>query len=266
MGSIEIRNMDPATEYFVGTCTHVGDDPQAMTRDEIDVSSPRRIAWLRKMSRQGARTKVATIEGEPVGFIHVIPIEICPWGPLGRDLLVIPCLVSLSNTKGRGVGKALVATAEEEARHREKKGIVTVAYYHDCWFMPAPFFEECGFSLASRREGTALLWKLFDQSAEAPRLLERDYRYTPVPGKVVVDLFWNTFCPTSSIEARRVRKVVEEFGESVVLNEYCADDREILLLHQLPRGIFVNGREIWWGHEAPEEGIRKAILEASSRA
>jgi len=24
--------------------------------------------------------------------MHLIPIEICPWGLIGKDLLVIPCL------------------------------------------------------------------------------------------------------------------------------------------------------------------------------
>jgi len=78
----------------------------------------------------------------------------------------------------------------------------------------------------------------------------------------VVDLFWNTFCPTSDIEAQRVREVAAEFGESVVIHEYCADERSILSRYQIPRGIFINGKEIWWGHEAPKEGIRESISNA----
>ena len=72
----------------------------------------------------------------------------------------------------------------------------------------------------------------------------------------------HTFCETSDIEAQRVREVVEEFGDRVVLREYSADDRAMLLCHQIPRGIFVNGKEIGWGHEAPREGIRNAISQA----
>ena len=78
----------------------------------------------------------------------------------------------------------------------------------------------------------------------------------------MVDLFWHTFCETADIEAQRVREVAAEFGDSVVLNEHCADDREILLRHQRPRGIFINGKEIGWGYEAPKEGVRKAIAKA----
>ena len=150
---------------------------------------------------------------------------------------------------------------------------MTLGYYHDFWFMPASFFEKCGFSMVGCREVTsegekeflgreAILWKLFDPSAEAPRFLEPNYHFKPVPGKVVVDLFWNTFCQTSDIEAQRVREVAAEFADSVVLHEYCADDGAILSRYQLPRGIFINGKEIGWGYEAPKEGLRKAISEA----
>ncbi len=96
-------------------------------------------------------------------------------------------------------------------------------------------------------------------------MLEPQYQFESVPGKVVIDLFWNTFCETSDIEAQRVREVVEEFGDAVALREYSADDRTTLLDYQLPRGIFVNGKEIGWGHEAPKEGIRDAISQAVER-
>ena len=101
---------------------------------------------------------------------------------------------------------------------------------------------------------------------EVPRLLRPSWEYEPVPGKVAVDLFWNTFCQTSHIEAARVREVASEFGDGVVLREHCADDRDVLVACQMARAIFVNGREIGWGYEAPREGLRSAIgaaLEAS---
>jgi GNAT superfamily N-acetyltransferase len=263
--SIEIRDMNSSDEYFVSTCTHTGES------DEMDASAGGRLAWLRGMHEKGSRVKVATVDGERAGFLHVIPIEFCPWGPLGRDLMVIPCLVSVS--KGLGVGRALLAAAEEEARQQGRKGIVTVGYYHDFWFMPAGFFEANGSSrcgdpqpeyLASKSK-TALLWRVFHRHVEAPSLLKPEYEFKPVPGKVVIDLFWNAFCQTSSIEAQRVREVAAEFGGWVVLNEYSADDRATLLCHQIPRGIFINGREIWWGYEAPRDGIRDAINQGLRR-
>jgi hypothetical protein len=86
--------------------------------------------------------------------------------------------------------------------------------------------------------------------------------FEPVPGKVAVDLFWNSFCQTSNIEAHRVREVVAEFGHKVILHDHCADDRDVLARYGLPRGIFVDGQEIGWGYEAPRDGLREAISAA----
>jgi len=259
---IEIRDMDKTDEYFVGTCTHTHES------EEMDAAAARRLAWLGAMHEKGSRVKVASVGGEKTGFLYVIPIEFSPWGPLGHDLMVVPCLYVAS--KGHGVGKALLAAAEEEARRQRRKGIATIGYYHDFWFMPAGFFEANGFSKCGEakqryfdsKSRAAVLWRVFDEHAEAPVLLKPNYQFKPVPGKVVIDLFWNAFCQTSNIEAQRVREVAAEFGDSVVLNEYSADDRPTLLRHQVARGIFVNGHEIGWGYEAPKAGIREAITQA----
>jgi GNAT superfamily N-acetyltransferase len=259
--------MEPADEYYVATCTHVGES------DEIDACARRRLARLHSMHGEGLRVKVAHLRDSPAGFLYIMPIEICPWGPWGRDLSVIPCLVASGKVKGSGVGTALIHAAEQEARSQGSKALVVTAYYGDFWFMPATYFERCGFSkVCSREVSTAgesqyleqetILWKVWDSSAQIPGFLERQYQFAPVPGKVVIDLFCNAFCQTSNIEAQRVREVAAEFGDKVMLREYPADDREVLLRYGLPRGIFVHGREIGWGYEAPRDGIREAISRA----
>jgi GNAT superfamily N-acetyltransferase len=248
--------MTNGDEYFVSTCTHVNESA------EIDASSRRRLSWFKKMYGRGLRIKIATMNGEPAGFIYVMPVEVCPWGPLGRDLAVFPCLVAHSKVKGQGIGRALVAAAEAEAERQGKKGLVTYGYYHDFWFMPAPYFEKLGFEVAARRGDEAILWKVFDSSAEPPSFLGKKHRLEPIPGKVIVDLFFNTFSLTSDVEAERVREVAAEFGDAITLREYDAGDREVRERHGRSRGIFVNGEEIFWGHEAPREGIRDAISQA----
>ena len=256
MPPIEIRDISPDDEYYVGSCTHENESA------ETDASCERRLAWLKGNHENGVRAKTALLDGAHVGFIYVVPVEICPWGPIGRDLMVVPCLVAQEKAKGRGVGKALLAAAEEEARRQGKKGLVIQAYDDDFWFMPAAYFVKRGFVEVERAGDYALLWKPFDEAAEPPRQLKPNYKFEPISGKVVVDLFYNTFCLTSNTEAQRVRELAAEFGDTVVLNEYPADDRETLLKYQMPRGIYVNGRWIFWGHEAPKEGIRDAITKA----
>ncbi len=259
-GEVVVRGVDPGGDYFVATCSHTNES------DEIDACGRRRAAWLARMQERGLRTRLATIDGEPVGFVYTMPIEVCPWGPIGKDLTVLPCLWVLPDHTKRGAGRALVAAAEEEARRQGTKGIVTTAYEQYDWFMPASYFASRGYSVARRRDGTAIMWKVFDDSAEPPEFLEPSFRFEPVPGKVVVDLFWQTFCQTSDIEAARVREVVAEFGGQVLLREHCADDHDVLLRFQVPRAIYVDGREIGWGYEAPRDGIRDAIREALESA
>lgn len=271
MPGLQIRDMDETTEYFVGTCSHVNETKEA------DACGERRIAWFRKMHEKSLRVKVALEDDKPIGFLYVMPIEVCPWGPLGKDLLAIPCLYVLNEKKSQSVGSSLITEAEKEARLQGKKGIITVGYYHDFWFMPARFFERCGFSpVGKARQVTsegekeylsneAMLWKVFDCSAEAPEFLKPNYQFRPVSGKVVVDLFWNVFCSTSDTEAQRVKEVAREFGDSLVLNEYPADDPAILQRYQMPRAIFINGKKIGWGYEAPKDGMRQAISEALSK-
>lgn len=251
---VVVRDTRPTEDYFVATCSHVNES------DEIDASGRRRAAWMEEMRKHGLRAKVATIDGGPVGFVYTMPIEVCPWGPVGKELTVLPCLWVLPDHTKRGAGQALLTAAEDQARQQGTKGIVTTAHDQYDWFMPVAFFASRGFLEARRRGGTAIMWKVFDETAEPPCLLKPNYRYEPVPGKVVIDLFWHTFCQTVDIEAARVREVAAEFGDRVELRECCADDRDTLLRYQIPRAIYVNGTEIGWGYEAPREGIREAIV------
>lgn len=256
MPSREIRDMTALDERFVASCTHVGET------EEWDRAAERRLAWLHRMYEQGLRVKVALLDGQPVGFLYLLPIEVSSWGPAGRDLAVIQCLCVKNEAQGHGLGRSLLAAAEVEARDQGAKGLVVTAYYHDFWFMPATFFENCGYQIAWREGEHALLWKVFDPAAEPPRPLQRRYTCSPVSGKVVVDLFWSSSCLTTETEAQRVREVAAEFSEAVVLHEYCTDDPIVRDHYGLMRGIFINGSEIGWGYEAPREGIRSAIRNA----
>jgi len=260
MAGLDIREMTPEDEYFVSTCSHVNESA------EIDQCGQRRLEWMRAMRAQGLRVFTAHLDGKQAGFVYLMPIEVSPWGPIGQGLTVVPCVWVLPDAQRQGAGQALMEAAEGEARRQGSQGIATTTFYRDFWFMPAPFFERIGYSPARRRESQTILWKRFDPSAEPPSFLERSYNFMPEPGKVVIDLFFNTFCETSDIEAHRVREVAADFGDSVVLREYSADDRETLLRHQLPRGVFINGEEIGWGYEAPKEGIAEAISQTLERA
>lgn len=256
MSDVKIRDMESADEYFVGTCSHVNES------NEIDACGKKRVSWLKRRRDDGLRAKVALVAGRPVGFLYTMPIEVCPWGPVGQELMAMPCLYVLNRAAGKRVGRDMVGAAVEEARGMDRKGLTTTAYYHDFWFMPASYFEAIDFTTVKRRGNEALMWRVIDEAAEPPDFLTRNYHFDRIPGKVVIDLFWNMFCTTSALEAERVREVAAEFGNDVVLNEYPADDPDILARYQIPRAIYINGKEVSWGYNAPRDGLRRAVSEA----
>lgn len=244
-------------EYYVGTCTHVNEN-----NEEYEKSAPHRISWLKRMEQHGLRTKVALLDDVHAGFIYVMPIEINPWQIQGNDLMVFPCLVSQSRFSLKGVGKELIKAAEKETLKQQRKGIATIGHFWDFWFMPAKYFTKLGYRVAASRGEEAILWKEFDPSAEPPQFREVNYKFQPIKGKVVVDLFWNTFCLTSDVEAQRVRDGVSEYKGKVVLNEFSADNLSNLQHYGLSRRIYVNGKLVEVGPEIEKEKLRQEIKKA----
>jgi len=254
-----VREMQPEDAFYVGTCSHLDES------EEWVATAARRVPWLQAQHSCGLRVLVALVDGEHAGLLYALPIEMAPCAPLGRELMVIQCLWVPQSFAGQGVGHALMAAAEQEARRQGKLGLAVTGYRGDFWFMPATFFEHLGFQVAAQQDERILFWKPLADVAEPPTFRPSRYRFVPVPGKVVVDLFWTHACQTIDTEAQRVREVVAEFGDRVILREYCADDPVIRDRYGLCRGIYIDGREIGWGYEAPREGLREAIRQALGR-
>jgi GNAT superfamily N-acetyltransferase len=251
---IIIRDMIEDDEYYVGTCTHVNEN-----NNEYEISCPRRISWLRSMEKYGLRVKVALFDGVHAGFLYVMPAEISPWQIQGRELMVFPCLVSQSKFSQKGIGKKLIEAAEEETKRQDRKGIATIGYFWDFWFMPAEYFLKLGFIVAERRTEEAILWKQFNEDIEPPHFREEHYIFKPIKNKVVIDLFWNRFCLTSDVEAQRVREIALEFRDDVILNDFSTIDQKILQQYGIERRIYVNGVMIEVGPEVEKTRLREVI-------
>lgn len=265
MDKLLIRDLTIKDEYFVGTCTHIYES------NDYDRGTERRIKFMRKSYEQGLRVKVALLNGEHVGFIHAIPIEISPLGPIGENLMSIPCLIVQPNFRRMGIGKELIREAFKEAIKQDKGGIVTVGYSTNLWFMPYEFFKKVGFQVLKKEKiklsdrniihERTLLWKTYESNLSEPDFLRPNYSPRILPGKIVVDVFYNSFCPISLIQIERVRRVVREFSSYISLNFYCSDDRETLMKYQIPQGIFINGKELGTIFAVSEYEIRKIIIE-----
>lgn len=239
---------------FVTLCTHI-DDPN----EERDNLARIRESWLKESLAKGLKVKVVIDNEKPVGFAHCLPIELGTWGMSGKDLMTIPCLTLkydrvYMQEKGSGYGRALVEAVEEEA----KKGVAVLAYDHNFWFMPSSFFKKLGYNEVARDGNTVIMLKTFEP-VELPIMHKSEYQHKLIPGKVVVDAFWNPICLTSIVEIHRVREVCSEFGQKVILNEYNCGIKDILEKYQISRALFINGIPKDWGCAAPKDELRKEI-------
>jgi GNAT superfamily N-acetyltransferase len=253
--SVVIRDMREEDEVFASTCGHMHE-----TKEDV-FCHERRLPWIRNQYSEGFRAKVAVSDDKHAGFLFLSPIEADP-GLQGTQTSVIKCLAVIEEFRHLGIGRRLVAEAESEAMRNKSKGIATLAFYHDFWFMPAPFFERCGYAAVERNGNMAVMWKPLSETGVAPSFSPTRYQFVPVTGKIAVDLFWSDSCRTTCIEAENVRQVVAEFGESVILRDYCVDDPVVRAKHPVSRGIFINGKGVCWGHEAPKDALRETIKEA----
>jgi GNAT superfamily N-acetyltransferase len=256
--TIHIEDVGDDTIWFVSTCTHVDE------REDWDQGGVSRKTWIEEMLPCGLQIKVALDDHQPVGFVHLLPIEHSAFGLIGHDLLTIPCLALRSEYHGQGVGRMMMEAADAAARASDAQGLAVVGqeWDDDFWFMRADFFRHFGYEEAGRRGSQVILWKCFTDDVEAPRFFEPSWEYEPVPGKVAFDAFWNRQCLTTATEINNVREVCAEFGDRVLLREHDATDPAVRERHEIGRRLTVNGREIGWGYEAPRQGLRQAIQEA----
>ena len=292
---MEIVDLDERFLDFVSLCTHIDEKITDRSR-----AAEIRKKWLLDRTKKGLRVKVAIDKGKPVGFIHCLPIEMDTWGMpefwvlrSGKDLMTVPCLtlnykLVYEQKIGTGYGKALMQSAEEEAKKAGKKGIAVLCYDNDFWFMPASFFKKLGYleippfdrlrvvseveppkagEEIQRDKDTVIVWKNFGD-AQPPRLHRSKFVPHPAFGgtdKIAVDVIWNPMCMTSIVERSNVREVCEEYKDWVVLREFNAGDIDFLKKYEISRGLFFNGISKCWGYEAPKEEVKKVIEDFLSR-
>ncbi len=257
-----MKIVDLTDEYmrFVSLCTHI-DDQNEETNSVVAV----REAWLRDTMAKALKVKVAVDdEKRPLGFAHCLPIELGTWGMSGKDLMTVPCLTLqyrrvYNREQGSGIGRALMNAVEVEAK-KTKKGVAVLCYDNDFWFMPLSFFKKLGYKEVARQNDTVIVLKAWEP-VDPPVMHKLNYKFEAIPGKVVVDAFWNPICLTSVLEIKRVREVCADYGDKVVFNEYDCGDKDILEKYKISRALFINGRYKCWGYAAPSDELRKVIDE-----
>lgn len=219
--------------------------------------------WFSRMKDKGLRVKIALDDNDaPAGMIQYAPIENTHIN--GKDLYFIYCIWVHGHKEGRGnfqkkgMGKALLKAAEDDARSLGAKGIAAWGISLPFW-MKASWFKKHGYKKVDKDNIAALLWKPFTPDAKPPRWIKMKKKPQAVPGKVTVTAFKNGWCPAQNMTFERAKRACVEFGESVVFNAIDTFDKSVFNEWGIVDGLFIDDKVVRTGPPPSYEKIRKMI-------
>jgi len=231
--------------------------------DEAKESGPRKGQWYAKMKGKGLRVKLAKDDdGQIAGMVQYLPVEHSFIE--GQGLYFIHCLwvhghkQGRGDRRGRGIGKALLAAAEADARALGAKGIAAWGISLPFW-MRASWYKKQGYRRADNNAGSVLMWKPFAPDATPPRWIKERKRPSPVDGKVAVTSFVNGWCLGQNLTYERAKRAAATFGDSVAFQEFDTSDRATLLEWGISDGLFIDGRPVRTGPPPSYKKVRGLI-------
>jgi len=255
---VPVVDLDPSLEPLYFACLE--DWPGS----DLLAAGDHKRRWYARAREQGLRVKLALDEaGRPAGMIQVLPIEHAP--ALGHGLHFVLCVWVLPRTplgpsrQGRGMGSALLAAAERDARERGALGMAAWGLALPAW-MRASWFRAHGYRKADRRGLATLLWKPFAPEAAPPSWLpETGKRPEPVPDRVVVTACLGGWCPAQNLACERARRAASAFGPAVELRMVDTGDRARMLEWGRSDALFVDGRPVATGPPPSQARLTRLI-------
>ncbi len=232
--------------------------------DEMKEAGDHKQNWFEKMNEKGLRVKLALDDKENAcGMIQYLPIEYS--FVEGKDLYFIPCIwihgyknKGVGNMQKKGIGKALLKAAEEDAKHIGTKGIAAWGLALPFW-MKASWFKKRGFKKADKMGMQVLMWKQFSDDAVAPKWIKEKKKPEKIPGKVTVTSFYNGWCPAYNIVHERAKRAVSEFGDKVEFRVINTFEKAVQEKWGHSDTLFIDGKKIQTGPPPSFEKIRKLI-------
>lgn len=226
--------------------------------------------WYECYRERGLRVKLALDDQAQVGgMIQYLPIEHSMVA--GENLYVVQCIwvhghkQGRGNYQGRGMGRALLAAAEEDVRTLGAAGLVTWGLSLP-FFMRASWFRRQGYRAVDRTElFQVLLWKPFHEGAQPPRWVRPQKR--PPAGKdgVQVTALLNGWCTAMCMTVERARRACAALGEGVRFEIVDTKDAAVRAEWGRSDGLFIDGRELRTGPPPSYEKIEKRIRKAARK-
>ena len=239
---MEIMDLTSDTEELLHCCLKPYDG-------EFASGVPRKREWFERFRDRGARAKLAVDDdGEVAGMIQYVPVELAPHVE-GGGIWVVLCIWvhayegGVGDRRGRGMGPALLAAAEEDARARGAEGMAAWGITSPFW-MNAPWFESRGYRRVDDHGWYALVFKPFTEEAAEPRWVRERKRPEPVPGRVRVSSFAAGWCTSGNLIQAWARRAAEELGDPVVYEEFDTSDPDVVAEWGISTGLFVDGEEL----------------------
>lgn len=231
--------------------------------DEMKESGNHKEIWYNKMKDKGIRVKLAKDDnGEIGGMIQYLPIENSILE--GKDMYFIPCIWVHGHKEGRGnfqkkgMGKALLKAAEEDAKKKGAKGISAWGLSMPIW-MKASWFKKQGYKKVDKNGMAVLLWKPFSNDAVPPKWIREKKKPKKAPGKVTVTAFMNGWCSVQNMVFERAKRASAEFGDKVLFQGINTSNRKIFLEWGISDALFIDGKEVRTGPPPSYEKIKKII-------
>jgi len=229
---------------------------------EMAESGCHKECWFGK-KREKVRVKLATDDaGNIGGMIQYLPIE--ESFADGHGLYMILCIWVHGYKEGRGnfqkkgMGKALLKAAEEDAKQLGAKGLAAWGVSLPFW-MRASWFKKHGYEVIDRMAIQVLLWKPFTGDAIPPKWIRPQKKPDLVPGKVIVSAFLNGWCPTQNITFERAKRAAAEFEGQVLFQKHDTSDRKTFIEWGISDALFVDGKEVRTGPPPSYEKVKRLI-------
>ena len=259
---MQIRDMTEGEESLYFVCLEDWSE-------EMKEAGDHKERWYAKMKDKGLRVKMAVDDDGVVGgMIQYIPIEASH--AHGEGLYFVNCVWVHGYKEGRGdfrkrgMGKALLKAAEQDARDLGAKGMAAWGVSLPVW-MRASWFKKQGYEKADKNSVAVLLWKPFTPEAERPSWTRQRKRPQAVPAKVTVTAFMNGWCPAQNIVYERARRAASALGDRVVFNGIDTSDRDTFLEWGISDGLFIDGKAVRTGPPPSYEKVHKLIAKRVRR-
>lgn len=229
----------------------------------LDPGKPYKAEWYNDLKNKGLRIKLAVDDdAEIAGFIHYAPIEQTPIR--GQNLYFVYCIwvhghkLGIGNRQQRGLGKALLEAAENDAKCLGAKGLVAWGLRIPVW-MKAAWFRKHGYKVADKKGMMALVYIAFSADCPKPAFPKPRKKVPKARDRVIISDFICGWCTYTNVTHAHAARIAAEYPADVELMTYNLRDPTIREEWGIGETLFINGKEIRMAPPLSYEALKAKV-------